>query len=292
MQMNTDQKLYNSLLARHSTRRYQAKLVSDDELLQVRQLSATIEALDKDNKFEIKVYQYQPETTKGKALGVYGHIMKPPYFFAPIITGTNNALVDLGYRTQQMVMNLWNEGFGSCYVGCAHRQNHVRQLMGISDQFRIISFVIFGRPDKNKSLRLYQRISKLFTRSKDRLPYEKLFLGNQSTEKLLRDPVMKKILDAGRFAPSATNAQPWRFDTLDGHFIIYAHHKKIANLYDLEQGYAQHDTGICMANMSLAAKALGAEIHWQWASKDMIIQMPKGTDLPIAFFSLDGLRRF
>ena len=288
--MHINQDIYKHLLERHSIRRYEPDLLGENELLKIRKASKVIDSLDRENIFELKIFEYQPETSEGKALGGFGRIMKPPYFFAPFITGGTNSLIDLGFRTQQLVLDMWNNGIGSCYVGCAHRQNRVKQLLNISDQARIISFVIFGQPAAKQTLRFYQKISQFFTKSKKRFSFQELFLDYQYPEKIKRNSLLKKVLEAGRFAPSATNSQPWRFESKDGRFTIFAHQKKIANLYDLKQGYSFHDTGICMANMSNAAVAFGKKIRWHWANKDDNMQQLIETNIPVAYFSLDDLR--
>lgn len=288
--MQINQNLYKHLLSRHSIRRYRQDLMDENGLLKIIKLSKTIDFLNENYEFKIQTFNYLPDSPSGKALGGFGRIMKPPYFFAPYISGGTNSLVDLGFRTQQIVLGMWNQGTGSCYVGCAHRQFRVKQLLDISDQARIFSFVIFGEPDTNQSLRLYQKLSQFFTRSKKRLPFEELFIDNKLPLILKKDIVFKKILEAGRQAPSATNSQPWRFEYKNDRFVIYAHQKRLANIYDLQQGYSFHDTGICMANMSMAAKALGKKFKWQLVSTDDKIQPLTETNLPIAYFEIDDLR--
>ena len=288
--MQTNPVLYKNLISRHSIRRYKHDLLGEKDLSIINKFPKVIESLDSKNQFNVKIYEYHPETIAGRALGGFGRIMDPPYFLAPFITGNFHSLTDLGFRTQQLVLDLWNRGIGSCYVGCAHKQNRVKQLLDLVDEKKIISFVVFGLPDENQSLRLYQKISQYFTRSKNRLSYEELFLDHRFPEFLMKDNLFIKILEAGRFAPSATNTQPWRFDVHKNQFAIFAHQKSIANIYDLEQGYSLHDTGICMANMSKAAWALGKAIHWRWVTTDFHKQNSSKIDIPIAYFPLGDLR--
>ena len=288
--MQTNQNLYKHLLSRHSIRRYRPALMDKNDLSIINRSSKTIDFLNENNDFRIQIFDYMPDSLSGKALGGFGRIMRPPYFFAPYISGGTNSLVDLGFRTQQIVLEMWNRGTGSCFVGCAHRQFRVKQLLDISEQAKIISFVIFGEPDMNQSLRFYQKISQFFTRSKKRLSFEELFIDNKLPLILKKDNVFKKILEAGRQAPSATNSQPWRFECKNDRFTIYAHQKKLANIYDLQQGYSFHDTGICMANMSMAAKTLGKKFKWQLVNSDDKIHPLTETNLPIAYFSIDELR--
>lgn len=288
--MQKNQDLYNLLLSRHSIRRYLPDLMEEADLSEINRKSTSIDLLYEQNGFALQIFNYAPDLSSGKALGGFGRIMKPPYFFAPYISGGANSLVDLGFRTQQIVLEMWKQGTGSCYVGCAHRQLRVKQLLDIPDKARIISFVIFGKPDTNQSLRLYQKISHYFTRSKKRRSFEELFIDNNLPSLLKKDLVFKKILEAGRQAPSATNSQPWRFECEKDKFIIYAHQKKLANIYDLQQGYSYHDTGICMANMSMAAKALGKKVIWHQVNTDDKILPTIEMNVPIAYFSIDDLR--
>ncbi len=287
MQKNPDS--YSQLLTRHSVRRYCLNHLDKDDLTRIIKLSETINSLNKRNIFSIQLYNFKPDSSSGKALGGFGRIMKPPYFFAPFISGEANSLVDLGFRTQQIVLDIWKRGIGSCYIGCAHRQFKVKQLLDISDQSRIISFVIFGKPDENQSLRFYQKVSQFFTRSRDRISFEELFLNNKMPSLMKKNSFFWRILEAGRQAPSATNSQPWRFEIANDRLVIFAHQKKIANIYDLQQGYAFHDTGICMANISEAAKAFGKKIKWQLINTNDKIHPINETNLPIAFFAIDDL---
>ena len=288
MQTNLD--LYKLLLSRHSIRRYLPDLMDEAELSEISRSSTMIDSLNENNDFVVQVFNYLPDSPFGKALGGFGRIMKPTYFIAPHIFGGTNSLVDLGFRTQQIVMKMWNQGTGSCYVGCAHRQLKIKQLLDIPEENRIISFVIFGKQDTNQSLRIYQKISQFFTRSKKRLSFEELFIDGKLPRVMKQDMFFKKILEAGRQAPSATNSQPWRFEFKTDRFVIYAHHKMLANIYDLQQGYSYHDTGICMANMSMAAKAFGKKVAWHLISTDDKIHPLIETNIPIAYFSIDDLR--
>jgi nitroreductase len=73
------------------------------------------------------------------------------------------------------------------------------------------------------------------------------------------------LIEAGRAAPSADNAQPWRFLWVEGQLYLYL--KKKSWRYGLggTQDYRWYDGGLCMANLSLAMEALGLEGSWTLA---------------------------
>ena len=173
---------YKNILSRHSIRRFQNDFLKEDELSLIEKSADALQPLDRKNIFSIKIFKYQPETISGKALGGYGRIMMPPYFMLPKINGDDFSLVDLGFRTQQIVLDLWAKGIGSCYVGCAHKQKRVKQLLELSEATNIISFLVFGFPDKNQSLRFYQKMSQLFTKAQQRMNLDDLFLEKSTSD--------------------------------------------------------------------------------------------------------------
>lgn len=109
-------------------------------------------------------------------------------------------------------------------------------------------------------------------------------LGRRSIRRFTAEPVstqaMRTILDAGRWAPSGLNNQPWRFlvvwpddprrQALEG-CTKYAHIVRgagalVAVFLDREAMYSElkdHQTaGACIQNMLLAAHALGLGGVW------------------------------
>jgi len=254
---------YNQILERFSVRRYQKDTLQPSLLTRIHEKISSVEALDVRNVFSCKMYEYDMQEKTSGALGIYGRIFQAPYFFAPSIQGDILSLVDLGFRTQQIILDLWREGIGSCYIGCVHQQKKVIELLGLPKSVRVISMVAFGTPSEDQSKYFYQKVSQAIVRSKRRLEYQDLFLDRSLSDFMDLSEQYKAIIEAGRQAPSATNAQPWRFSIHRGYFEILALRKSSGKLYDLGQEYTLHDVGICMANMSRAAKALGREIQWE-----------------------------
>ena len=254
---------YNQILGRFSVRRYLQQTLQPSQLTRVEVCISSVEALDLNNIFSCQLFKYDSQNKSSGAMGIYGRIFHAPYFLAPSITGDIKSLVDLGFRSQQIVLDLWQMGIGSCYIGCVHQQKRVINLLDLPKSTRVVSMVAFGISAEDQSKYLYQKVSQAIARSKRRHEYGELFLdGSLPYYKDLPEEI-KAIIEAGRQSPSATNAQPWRFRLDQEYFEISAVRKSISRLYDLDQEYTLHDVGICMANMSRAAKALGSKIHWE-----------------------------
>lgn len=277
---------YNQILERFSVRRYQPRMLESSVLEGIDGYVSAAQGLDDSNSFSCNVHIYDIRDQTSGALGVYGKIFQAPYFLAPVIQGEIRSLVDLGFRTQQIVLDLWKVGIGSCYIGCVHQQNRVSDLLDLNKNERVISMVAFGIPAENQSKYLYQKVLRTFARSKKRLNYEELFLEGSLPHYADLSDESRDIIEAGRQAPSATNSQPWRFGITQGYFEIYAVRKLIGRFYDLDQEYTLHDVGICMANMSRAANALRKEIQWELFP--VVGQDRRDKILPIARFRING----
>lgn len=254
---------YDQIINRFSVRRYQQAEFEVSLLHVIEKITKHTDSLRVNDTFSCGIYKYDSRLKTSGALGFFGKIFHAPYFLAPSITGDIQSLVDLGFRTQQIVLDLWREGIGSCYIGCVHHQKHVIDLLDLPKSARMVSMVAFGIPAENQSKYLYQKISQTFAHSKRRIDYDGLFLEGSLPYFAGLSEELKAIIEAGRQSPSAINSQPWRFRINQGYFEILALRKSISRLYDHAQEYTLHDVGICMANMSRAARALGTEIHWE-----------------------------
>ncbi len=277
------------IFERKSIRHYQPQLIEDELLLKFQEYSQNVLKLDESNKFFLDTYTYSAHNKYSKALGNFGWIMSPPHFFVPYIVGNFFALTDLGFRVQQMVLEMWRQRVGSCYIGCVHRQQKVKKILGLPQEACLSAFVVFGKPDINSPERLYRKISQIFTRSHRRISLRDLFLDSSWRD--LGDPknFVYQVVEAGRFAPSAVNAQPWKFRIENGDMAVFAKINQVKKLYDLYQDYPLHDVGLCMANMSMAAGGMGYELKWRLAHKPVEEKINGQRVIRIAAFSMKGL---
>jgi len=260
---NSSQIEYDQILGRFSVRRYLPDKLDRQRINDFKSLSSSGGVLQLKNVFSCDIFEYDPKSKSSGALGAFGRIFNAPYFLAPYILGETNPLVDLGYRTQQIVLVLWRGGIGTCYIGCVHHQKRVEELLALPADARIASLVARGIPAPDQAKYVYQRISQAFARSKKRLGLNELFIDGSIEKYNQLSEDQKKVIEAGRQAPSATNAQPWRFKIDGDFFVILVNRKTFSKVYDLNQEYVLHDAGICMANISMAGHSLGKKIDWE-----------------------------
>jgi len=254
---------YQDIITRTSVRRYADKKIDVSDLSDLMQLNDCLPGIFSENQYQLKIYDYDPQSTVGKAVGGFGRIFNPPYVCLPYITGKEYLLEDLGFRNEQFVLYLWSHGIGSCYIGCIHRQEKVRASLDLPVNAVFTSFIIFGFPHQNQSLHLYRKISQLVVQSKERLSFDELFIDDGWKSLMRNNQNFAKVMEAGRRSPSAQNIQPWRFATESNFINIFAKLRRIGRIYDFRQQYAAHDIGICMGNIGAAVKSLGVDLEWE-----------------------------
>ncbi len=73
---------------------------------------------------------------------------------------------------------------------------------------------------------------------------------------------IERIIEAGRWAPSGDNTQPWRFEVLSNNeFRIEGHDTRDWVVYDLEGRASQLAIGCMFENMFIAGRELGYELN-------------------------------
>ena len=289
--MNIQKNPASHIFERKSIRQYRSESIQSELLARIPDWVEGVQGLEQASHFAADIHDFDLREKPSQALGGFGRIMSPPHFLAPLIIGGEHALVDLGFRTQQIVMDMWGHGIGSCYIGCVHRQKRAKTALGVPTEATIAAFIVFGVPDWNQPERLYRQISRLFTRSHRRKPLEDLFLDSDWQEMATEASILRHVLEAGRHAPSAMNAQPWRFRIKDGKLAVFAKINDANRIYDLNQDYPLHDAGICLANMYMAAREFGCAIEWN-LSETRKPEFIKGQQLMrIADFPIKDFRR-
>lgn len=155
------------------------------------------------------------------------------------------------------------EGIGSCYLGTPGRERAIIRQFGLPSDSVLGSTVVFGYPKKVETRNLANYFRKPGYRTK-RMPYEEFFSMHVFDNPSTVPDRLESILVAARRAPSAVNAQPWRFVYENNILYLYV----VPQVYPfvLNQKsrniYALHDAGIVMANIWLAYQSMGIERDW------------------------------
>ena len=258
----TDNPLYQSLLQRRSIRRYNAKHLDQADLDKVNDSINAIHPFLSHINVNIQLLNTGQELDLVKLVGAYGHLVTPPHALLPTSPDEPFALVEQGYRMQQIVIHLYEQGIGSCYLGSLGRQSQIQSRFGLPNSNITGALLALGYPAQSSPGRTFNTLFRTAIGSNKRLPLEDIFFSGSFDNRTTPPEHLQPLIQAARFAPSAVNAQPWRFLLLDNTLYLFVTRKN--KKYGISgQNYALFDGGICMANITLAMHALGINGRWQ-----------------------------
>ena len=207
-------------------------------------------------------------------LGAYGHLVTPPHAIVPYAVGQVYVLEDLGYRTQQIVVHLTRLGIASCYIGTLTHENEARTRFSLPEGARIGALLVFGYAATGVGGRALNALVRTVAGATHRLPLESIFFEDDFQQPTSPPQWLQPVIEAARFAPSACNAQPWRFLWQAGqlHLFVTRHNRRYGK--GASQAYCLYDAGICMANVVLALQAFGLSVRWSMYQPGEIGDVP------------------
>ncbi len=180
----------------------------------------------------------------------------------PYVVGERHPLTDLGYRVEQIAVRLTMMGLGTCYIGALTREGAVRERFSLPTPARIGAFLIFGRPATAWGGRAFNQAMRRAAGATHKLPAERIFFRDTFDAPATPPAHLAPLIEAARHAPSAANAQPWRFLWHAGQLDLFITRRNPRYAGAGNALYGLYDGGICMGNVALAFEALGLAGEW------------------------------
>lgn len=260
--MTTQSALYQAVLARRSVRRYDKAPLDEPTLAAVRELVANARPLVPGNRFQAQLQSTKPGQDLVQDLGGYGRLVNPPHFLVPYVEGSDHPLSDLGCRVEQISVRLTGLGLGSCFIGCVGREAAVTARFGLPQGAQVAALLIFGRPTRGLGGRTVNTLIRAGVGATNKLPLERIFFQETFDRPAAPPAELAPLLEAARRAPSAVNAQPWRFLWQGRRLHLFVKRRSTGYGVTLPLRYSLHDGGVCLGNLLLAMEALGIEGSW------------------------------
>jgi nitroreductase len=200
-----------------------------------------------------------------KGLGTYGFVKGATGFLLGAVKPGPLDMEDYGYVLQRAVLEAAELGLGTCWLGGTFtKSSFARKIDARPDE--VVPAVIAAGYPTDTSRRHWVRRS---AGSERRLPPEELFFDERPKTPLdlASDGDLAAILEAVRWAPSASNKQPWRLIRKDGTWHFYLARTKgygkgpltsLVKMADLQRV----DMGIAMCHFELAARESGIGGRW------------------------------
>ena len=260
--------LYQAILNRHSVRRYRNTPLSNQNLAQIDDIIAHVTPLISQNRFAVMRRDVLSGEDLISAMGGYGRILRPPHFLTSYIVGEQLPLVDLGYRMEQIAIQMVQIGISICFIGSLGREADIRIRFRLLRNARTAAFLIFGYPAVTVTGRTINAVLRRRQRSNTKLAADRIFYNETFEHSQAPPEHLAKLVEAGRLAPSANNAQPWRFLWRNENLYLYIREEnpRYGNKTPHQQ-YRFFDAGTCMGNITLAMKALDVSGHWTLLSE-------------------------
>lgn len=150
----------SAIEGRRSIRKYSSKLVEEEKLLKV--LEAARLSPSAKNRQEWKFVVVKDDETRRKLTEAIG---QPFAGEAPIILvccgtevegvmrgGQPRYTVDLSIATAYMILEAYEQGLGTCWLG-SYDENMVKDVLGIPEEVRVVAITPLGYPDEEPSPR-------------------------------------------------------------------------------------------------------------------------------------------
>jgi nitroreductase len=223
-----------------------------------------------------------------KGLGTYGFIKNPTGFIIGAIDKGQKNLEDYGYLLEYVILAATDIGLGTCWLGGSFTKSSFAKKIFLSDSEIIPAVVATGyeqeKKGRNGQIRKYMGATR-------RLSMEQLFFKDSFGNPLAitSSDAYAQPLEMVRWAPSASNKQPWRIVRIDDTWNFYLQRTKgygkgtllfsILRLADLQRV----DMGIAMCHFELTARSLG--LHGRWIVEDPKLIISDSTEYTVSWIN-------
>lgn len=241
------------------------------------------------NKFTFSLFRSEGDDSQeiGK-LTSYGMIKNASYYFGGYSGGDDRSLIDYGYCFEEVVLELTALDLGTCWLGGTFSRGYVANKISLPEGMVIPAISPVGLRGEKKSLT--ERASRLVAGAKNRKPHNKILFNYSSEEEFrpldlheLPAPV-DEIVEAVRFAPSASNKQPWRIVKQDDLYHFYGEYDRNYNRLFHHFRIQALDMGIALCHFRKGAEVLRlggkfsyADPHFEGRDWTYILSWKTGT---------------
>lgn len=198
-------------------------------------------------------------------LGMYGLVSGVSAFLVAAVARGPGGMEDLGYVVEKFVLDATRLNIASCWIGGVFDRSKSGAILGATSTEIVPAVIALGKPAARRSLT--DRIVTGSARSRNRLALDSIAFSETGSLASL-NPEVLKVLEAARWAPSASNKQPWRFigSRSGNSWLLCLAEDRLYN-NSLGDAHIQNiDMGIAMRHFEEAAKALSLPGSWRPAA--------------------------
>jgi nitroreductase len=188
-------------------------------------------------------------------VGSYGLVYNVPHLLVGIVPEeSDEALLDLGYVLEQVVLRATQLGLGTCWITGSYDARRAGDSVGLEPGERAVAVCALGYPAQDRWGRFHNRVVRRAAAGHRRKPLREVVFSKQWGEPWSpsdADSTLVTILTHACLAPSAHNRQPWRFIVMPDRLVLATAQP------------APIDGGIVMAHLALAFSELEGGGQWE-----------------------------
>lgn len=261
---NFNKPIHEIIQNRISVRSYESRDIPVQIIKEIENFSASISGLF-NGQIRIKIV-HVPTLQKDVELklGTYGVIRGTNYFIAAAHEKGKFNLVNAGYILEQIVLFATSLGLGTCWLAGTFNRSAFSQAMQLQPGEVLPVIIALGYPQVQK-LHLIDSVFRTFAKSRTRKPWDQIFFDEDFETPLTQSGAgpYADAFEMLRWAPSASNKQPWRILKKGNEFHFYIFRTLPGNNKILFSNLPFLDLGIGMSHFELSAYELGLKGEWQ-----------------------------
>lgn len=234
--------LYEEIFDRQSIRKFTAEKLPENMRKLILAYVQKTARLDESIGIEIEILDKDDENFK--IVGMRN--VNAPQYLLMYSEEKPGYEQNAGYVFEQLILYLAAKNLGSCYLGMAKPRSGEKN----GRKYVMMAAIGYTEADIHRDSQLAKRI-----------PLNKLCSFKEEP-----DEQVKFILRAARLAPSAVNAQNWRFQVFNNKIHVFSTNPTL--LQKATAGFNNFNIGIAMSHMALAAEEQWLEYKWE---KDEVI---------------------
>ena len=210
-----------------------------------------------------------------KGLGTYGFIKNAQAFIVGAAGPGEKNLEDFGYVMEQAILSATGMELGTCWLGGSFTKSSFARKIGATAGETVPAVTSVGYIAENSKAQDWIRKR---AGGAMRLPASQLFFEERFGEVLQADSIgdYAQVLDMVRWAPSASNKQPWRIVRSGRFWHFYLQRTKkygkdslmgrVLRVADLQRV----DMGIAMCHFELSAREIGLGGRWVLTEPEIV----------------------
>lgn len=218
--------IIEAIKRRFSARTYRKEKLNPDDFLQVQKMIDEIKQMKGPFGHSIDLFLFDQELKDEKEkIGTYGVIKNATLFIGGMTKNEKEHLIDFGYIFEYLILRLTSLNIGTVWLGGTFTRKKLLSLL--RDDLMIPAITPIGYCEEQRSFmdHLFRRLSKGDLRK----PIDELFFYQDFNQKIKTDQLtmnQKEYFDLIRFAPSASNKQPWRLIVTDNQIDLFIERTK------------------------------------------------------------------